>query len=165
LCIWSQLGQEVVFEHGGLVHEGSFPPHSGARLFGVSNVQFCVDGKTYKQPPQPCPQASIPSTHRETVHVGDCRCCIICRDSCWWTRRPIKGRGFGASTFRCKPVTLSKLCSSNRSRRNIRATAVELSTLVDPIIADRMTTCSIVGQGGLLNVGQAVPPVHTGSRL
>jgi hypothetical protein len=47
------VGVTVVFVHGGLVHEGSFPPHSGAR----------------KQPPQPWPQASIPSTHRETVHV------------------------------------------------------------------------------------------------
>jgi hypothetical protein len=89
----------------------------------------------------------------------------ICRDSCWWTRRPIKGRGFRASTFWCKPVTLSKLCSNNRSRRNIRATAVKLSTVVDPIIADGLTTCLIVGQGGLVNVGQVVPPVHTGSRL
>jgi len=34
------VGTITVFEHGGLVHEGSFPPHSGAGLFGVSNVQF-----------------------------------------------------------------------------------------------------------------------------
>lgn len=34
------VGATVVFVHGGLVHEGSFPPHSGARLFGVSKAQF-----------------------------------------------------------------------------------------------------------------------------
>lgn len=35
---------------------------------GLAAFNF-TEGKTYKQPPQPWPQASIPSTHRETVHV------------------------------------------------------------------------------------------------